>query len=381
MSKPRNPRPTIHVTRGSERISIGGKWYILGPVGSAKARAEYARVLAQLAADPLARLSKPESYLIVTLCKDYAASDAIPAKSVGQYLRAAEMLCEAHLATPAAEFGPLALKTWQTSLCNKTDANGGKLYSRNYVLKLVGIARTIFRWGVETERVPAEVYHGLTAVTRPKAGQARPPRIMRPVDDADVSRTLPKLPRSVAGLVRLQRATGARPSEILGLRPCDVNRSADVWTYTPTAHKTAWKGKDRTIYFGPTAKTILAEFDPGAAELPYFPIRLARRPRIFPLWPSHVREQERKKAGRERRKVGNVYTRVSYRQAIVRACKAAGVPAWTPYQLRHARLSEVRQAAGIEAAQAIGGHANLSTTEVYAKRVEEFARKAAGESG
>jgi site-specific recombinase XerD len=59
----------------------------------------------------------------------------------------------------------------------------------------------------------------------------------------------------------------------------------------------------------------------------------------------------------------------------------AGVAPWNPYQLRHARLTEVRKAAGIEAAQAIGGHANLSTTEIYAKRVEEFAKKAAGESG
>src|SRR6516162_7646443 len=164
MSKPRNARPTIHVTRGSERVSIGGHWHILGPVGSEKARAEYARVLAQLASDPLARVSKPESYLLVTLCKDYAASDEIPVKSMGQNLRAAELLCDAHLATPAAEFGPLMLRAWQKSLCDKTDANGRKLYSRNYVTKLVGIARTIYRWGAQTERVPAEVYQALLTV-------------------------------------------------------------------------------------------------------------------------------------------------------------------------------------------------------------------------
>jgi integrase len=357
MSKPRNARPTIHVTRGSERVSIGGRWHILGPVGSAKARAEYARVLALLASDPMARLSKPESYLIVTLCKDYAASDEIPVKSMRQYLRAAEILCESHPATPAAEFGPLALGAWQKSLCDKSDATGRKLYSRKYVVMLVSIIRTIFRWGVKTERIPAEVYHGLLTVSRPKFGQARPGKVVRPVSDEDVVRTLPKLPRSVAGLVRLQRATGARPSEIRGLRPCDVDRSDDVWTFTPTEHKTAATGHVRVIYFGPIAKSILAEFDPGLPELYYFPVR------------------------RKWKTEGKPYRKDSYRRAVVRACKAAGVPPWNPYQLRHARITEVRKAAGIEAAQAIGGHSNLSTTEIYAKRVEEFARKAAGESG
>jgi integrase len=381
MGKPRNLRPRIHVTRGSERVSIAGQWHILGPVGSKEARAEYGRIIALLAEDPYARVSKPARYLLVTLCKEFAASDDVPVKSIGQYFRAADLLLETHLTTPAAEFGPAALKAWQKSLCEKTDETGRKKYSRNYVMQLVSSVRTMYRWGVETERIPAEVYHGLRAVSRPKPGQARPGRVVRPVSDADVSRTLPKLPRSVAGLVRLQRATGARPSEILGLKPCDVDQSSEVWTFAPTVHKTASKGIDRVIYFGPTAKAILAEFDPGSPDLPYFPIVLARRPRATPLWPSHVREQERKKAERGRRKDGRVYTSRSYRKAIIRACQVAGVDPWNPYQLRHARLSEVRKTAGIEAAQAVGGHSRLSTTEVYAKRVEEHARRAAGESG
>jgi integrase len=357
MSKPRNPRPTIHVTRGSERVSIGGRWHILGPVGSAKARAEYARVLALLASDPLARITKPESYLLVTLCKDYAASDEMPVKSMRNYLRAAEMLCEAHPTTPAAEFGPLALRAWQKSLCDLADATGRKVYSRDYVAKLIGIARLIFRWGAQTERIPAEVYHALQTVTRPKHGQARPPRVVQPADDADVARTLPKLPRTVAGLVRLQRATGARPSEILGLRPCDVDRSGAVWTFTPTEHKTAAKGHTRVIYFGPIARSILAEFDPGRPELPYFPVE-----------GGPIRD-------------GQPYSSRSYRKAIARTCRAVGVVPWNPYQLRHARITEVRKEAGIEAAQAIGGHSNLKTTEIYAKRVEDFARQAAAKSG
>jgi integrase len=305
-----------------------------------KARAEYVRVLAHLADDPFARVSKPESYLIVSLCKDYAASDELPVKSAAQNLRAGELLCEAFPMTPAAEFGPLALSGWQKSLCDKTDATGRKLYSRRYVVLLVGIVRTIFKWGVRTERVPVEVYQALLTVTRPKAGQARASRVVRPVSDEDVARTLPKLPRVVTGLVRLQRATGARPSEILGLRPCDVDRSGDVWTFTPAEHKTAGKGHTRVIYFGPVAKSILAEFDPGRPDGFYFPVR------------------------RKFATDGGPYQPQSYRRAIERACERVGIPLWNPYQLRHARITEVRKAAGIEAAQAIGGHSNLSTTEI-----------------
>jgi integrase len=340
-------------------VSIAGRWHVLGPVGSVKARAEYARVLALLSADPSAMVSKPERYLLVSLCKDYAESDEIPAgsKTIRQYLRAAELLCESHPETPAAEFGPLALDAWQKSLCAKADASGRKLYSRGYVVKLVGIVRLIFRWGVKTERIPAEIYHALQAVTRPKAGQARASRVVRPVDDATVARTLPKLPRSVAGLVRLQRVTGARPSEIVGLRPCDLDRSAEVWTYTPAEHKTAAAGHVRTLYFGPVARAILAEFEPARPELPYFPIEGGRG------------------------NIGGPYLAASYWHAVSRGCKAAGVEPWHPYQLRHTRITEVRKAAGIEAAQAIGGHSNLKTTEIYAKRVEDFARQAAAQSG
>jgi integrase len=65
---------------------------------------------------------------------------------------------------------------------------------------------------------------------------------------------------------------------------------------------------------------------------------------------------------------GACYSRRSYRQAIVRACRRAGVPAWTPRQLRHTTATRVRAEFGVEAAQVVLGHAQLDTTELYAAK-------------
>ena len=54
---------------------------------------------------------------------------------------------------------------------------------------------------------------------------------------------------------------------------------------------------------------------------------------------------------------------------------------WSPNQLRHAVGTEVRAEFGAEHAQAILGHSNLSTTEIYAERSEARAIEAARRLG
>jgi integrase len=63
----------------------------------------------------------------------------------------------------------------------------------------------------------------------------------------------------------------------------------------------------------------------------------------------------------------------AYRQAIARACEAAGVPVWTPHQLRHSAATRFRKTGGLDMAQRLLGHAHVSTTELYA-RIEEDQR-------
>ena len=72
--------------------------------------------------------------------------------------------------------------------------------------------------------------------------------------------------------------------------------------------------------------------------------------------------------GGRRRGPGPKYTRHSYRVAIQRACRRAGIPPWSPHQLRHTRATMIRRDFGLEAAKAVLGHADTKVTEIYAER-------------
>jgi hypothetical protein len=43
------------------------------------------------------------------------------------------------------------------------------------------------------------------------------------------------------------------------------------------------------------------------------------------------------------------------------------LPKWSVYQCRHARLTEVREALDLEAAQAVAGHSSVRMTEHYTR--------------
>ena len=90
----------------------------------------------------------------------------------------------------------------------------------------------MFRWGVAEQLVPPLVLQALQAVEglRKGSGEARESVPIKPIDDATVDATLKHLPAIPADMVRFQRFTGCRPEEVCNLRPCDLDRSGDVWT-------------------------------------------------------------------------------------------------------------------------------------------------------
>ncbi|MCH8851796.1 MAG: tyrosine-type recombinase/integrase [Planctomycetes bacterium] len=103
----------------------------------------------------------------------------------------------------------------------------------------------------------------------------------------------------------------------------------------------------------------------------YAASRTHRRPRQKPNKPSTAR------------RIGNHYTACSYGRAIQRACDQAFPPpddlsveqikqwrkehSWHPHQLRHALGTDIRREFGVEASQAVLGHAKVNTTELYAQ--------------
>ena len=83
------------------------------------------------------------------------------------------------------------------------------------------------------------------------------------------------------------------------------------------------------------------------------------------------------KGSAAQRTPGAGYNTSSYRKAIWRACQSAGVPAWSPNQIRHTRLTEIRRTEGLEAAQVTAGHDRADVTQIYAERNSELAREVA----
>ena len=134
--------------------------------------------------------------------------------------------------------------------------------------------------------------------------------------------------------------------ELAKIRKKDIDRSGEVWFVELSQHKTTHRGKRRTIYFGPKAQSLLLpRLVCGDDDL------------IFPL------------------------RRDSYRRAVHRACKRAGVQQWSPSQLRHTSGTAVREKMGLEAAQVHLGHARCDVTQVYAETSQAKAIEVARRMG
>lgn len=276
-----------------------------------------------------------------------------------------------------SEFGPVALKAIREYMID------AKL-SLKTINERISILKAVFRYGAENELIPGEVYYRIQAVKPLQRGKSRckQPRVVRPVPAKDVDKTLPYLTPSVRAAVQVQRLTGARSSEILNLKPKDIDRTGDVWVAHLEAHKTACHGKTRTLCFGPKAQAILK------------PFILKRKPGeyLFSPW-DHFEERKENRIGPGRRPnqkpnprksdrtINDHYKSAAYGRCIARACQAAGVAPWFPHQLRHLAATELRALYGTEAARAILGHSSLKTTEVYAEADEQVSIKIMGEIG
>jgi integrase len=140
------------------------------------------------------------------------------------------------------------------------------------------------------------------------------------------------------------------------------------------------------VFIGPRAQEVLLPwlgrepeaycFRPADAVAARNARCRARRKTPIRAW-----EAARKPNPEPKRAPGRRYTKDSYRVAIQRACRGAGLPPWSPNQLRHSQATELRKRFGIEAAQAVLGHSELGVTQVYAERDLGRAREVMREVG
>ena len=277
---------------------------------------------------------------------------------------------------PANEYGPRALQQQRQRW-----VDSGK--ARRYCNRLTNLVIRMYRWSVSQELVTESAWSRLRSLDALRIGQtkAKETKAIQPVSLEIVRATIKELPPVIRAMIRIHVATGMRPSELCNLRPCDIDRTGVEWMYRPELHKNKNKGKGRAIPILGDAREAITDYlnrDPRSccfspAESVSWQQATKRSERKSKVQPSQT---SRAKDSPEIQP-GDRYTQDSYRRAVARACKRAGVTQWHPYQLRHLNLTEIRDVLGVEHAQAMGGHSRIDMTEVYAKQSERRAIEAA----
>lgn len=447
MSRPKStPAYCFHRQSGHAYVTIAGKQHWLGKHGTAESRAAYDRLIGEWLVNgrraPTAAVesASPSVSAVLAAFLDharsyYSAPDAGTVdennkpvnKPTGEYINfvhAMRPIRRLYGCTPAAEFGPLALKAVREEMIHDG-------LCRNVINRRIGRIKAIFKWAVTAELIAPSIHLALAAVPGLRAGrsEARESAPVKPVADHIVDATLPHLSPTVAAMVKLQRLTGARPGEICQLRTGEIDRSDHVWTYRPARHKTMHLGRERLIFFGPKSQELLRPFlkmDPAAYVFSPADADRKRREKMHedriatgstPLSCGNKPGTNRK--CNPLRKPGNRYGTSAYAFAIKRACEAAfAMPAdlkerperdespeamakwkeamakwkqarkawraenvWSPNRLRHLAGTRLRREYGIEGAQVMLGHARVETTQIYAEKNSDAARKIAASIG
>lgn len=404
--KPRFPPPIYpHKPTGMDRMRVWAngkpKDIVLGPIGSPEARAKYLRIVTEMTANggQLPQAEPNPSGLNVSALlvrwwqyaeEHYRNPDGTPKTEIHSFRYALRPLAYLYGDTLAKDFGPLALKAVRQLMVKGYDHpehGRQKPWARKALNRNVTRIKTVFGWAESEQLVPPGTLHALRTVRGLSRGQAgvKESHDVLPVPEADLAATLAVLNPVVRGLAEVQLWTGMRPGEAVLLRPCDLRREdvvelapgftlrtgGKVWVHAPEQHKTAHRGHNRIILFGPKAQEVLRPFLEGRKPGDYL-----FSPRDAWEW---CRGHNRKINHAGKRPPGEHYTVISYDRAIVKACARAGVPAWAPNRLRHNAATRLAKEFGPEIARIVLGHKTINTTRIYmvddlAKAVEAVAQ-------
>jgi integrase/recombinase XerD len=193
------------------------------------------------------------------------------------------------------------------------------------------------------------------------AEDLRPPRAWKvlprylSVEEVDTLMAQPDVtvPRGLRdrALIELIYATGMRVSELIGLRPADVNLDASYLTCTGKGDK------QRIVPIGDEAARWVRQYVRDAR-----PVLLGKRhsPRLFV----------------NARGGGSGLTRVGFWKILKGYAKQGGLgQALSPHMLRHSFATHLlERGADLRAIQMMLGHADLSTTQIYTHVLEQRMR-------
>ena len=259
--------------------------------------------------------------------------------------------------------------------------NDGKIKFIEVPYMLMKYIRAMLKWGILHKLVPHQVYVEAQFIPALKKGKTRayekPPR--QDVPDEVINRTLPYLLPTLRDMVQVQRLASMRPSEACRMKPGEIDteyttsEGVVIWMYTPGTNKNSWREKKqrgeyvRIIPLGKPEQDILAPRLVGKSDTDYLfspkdtvQERYARdaAKRKSKVQPSQIKRKERNTKN-PKRKDRNNYDKNSYNRAIQRTINAANkhlpesekIPLWTPYQLRHAGITDLTLQSGIDVAR------------------------------
>ncbi|MCX7392659.1 MAG: tyrosine-type recombinase/integrase [Planctomycetales bacterium] len=357
MKTPKIPTYGCHKQSGQARVYVNGRSLYLGPYGSEASRIAYGelvgKIIGGLPLDPFVTRknagtvpTKSTSITVSELClafmryaeKHYVTANGKPSAEVACFKSSITPLVELYGHTPVDDFGPLELKAVRQKFIDRG-------WCRGFCNKCVNRLRLICKWGVENALVNVVTLHALQCVSSLKRGKCdakdRPRR--EAVSDDVLDAVRPHLAQNHRDLFDLLRATGARPSELLGLSMENIDTSGAVWIADLDEHKNASRGLSRKLFFGPQSQMVLR-----------------RRPAVGKLFSVN---------------------RNRFSTIVKRACLEAGITPFVPYTLRHTKATELRDSMSIEAAQAVLGHAQPSMTARYSTKMDRLAIEAAARCG
>ena len=395
--KPSPPRYRHQKSRNLAVVRIHGKDYYLGEFNSPESKQLYARLIAELWAGlpeaDTARLPNSQKtwptideliarYMTNHVSQTYVDKHGKPSDRFYHVKIALRPLHKLFGTTPVNEFGSKRLKLVREAIIQEgVDEKGG--YSRYYVNDHISIIKNFFRWGVEEELVPVEVHQSLLAVQQLRKGReqrVKNSQKIKPVDEEIVFKTIPFLAPQLQTMVLLQLHSAMRPDEVTIMRPCDIDQSDEIWVYIPYEHKTENHEIDRFVYLGPKCQESLKPWlNRGDMDYLFSPREVVMATRARRRKNPKPTDKSDKVAYRHGPR--EHYNDESYCRAVKRACERAGVPVWTPNQLRHTAATFIRKTYDLETAKIILGHQSVATTEIYAEKDAQTAKATMKEIG
>jgi integrase len=388
----------------------GRRDVILGEYKSKESLKEYARVIAEWKANAVAPAATARNDITIAellelyrpYCERRYPSPSLELQNTRFALQPLRVLYDT---LPAKEFSAPALSAlilsmatgdWLTEKQKEERKKSGQRIdlARRTVAQRVGRIRRFFKWAVSKGHVPATVLVELQTV-EVEPGMGRESKIVRPVSAALVEDTLPYLQPVVADIIRLLSLTGARCSEITGMKAKLLDMVGPIWSLRPEHHKTQRHAHERIIALGPQAQAIVKKylvpnldtflFSPKASKKTFWlNQRAARKSKVPPSQLCRKRRRPKRvpRDNYDSHSIGHAIRRGVERLNADRAKQdLQPVDLWHVHQLRHARATTVRRELGLEAAQAVLGHASIQTAQLYAEKNAELAARVAAKLG